>query len=93
MGQRLAANGEKWDVRLSREEPHDGIGLVIFRCVSNSSYGWRVVEVREGDLGTQERVDDLSTDELHKLFERSQPFDYSHDPKAHQDAIGDAGGV
>ena len=93
MGQRIEANGEKWEVRASREEPHDGVGLVIFRCVSNSSHGWRVVEVRESELGTQERVDDLSTDQLRRLFDRSQPFDYSHDPKAHPDATGDTGGV
>jgi hypothetical protein len=89
MTKRLEANGEDWDVQLSRERPHDGVGAVIFRCASNSSYGWRVVEVPAGEYETQERLDALSKVELRGLFDRSQPFDYTHDPKAHPDAIGD----
>ncbi|HUG42557.1 MAG TPA: hypothetical protein VMM12_18985 [Longimicrobiales bacterium] len=85
----LKANGEEWEVRLSRERPHEGVRVVVFRCVSNSSHGWRVVEVREGDYESQERLDELSAAELQALFERSQPFDYVHDPKAYPDAIGD----
>lgn len=92
MTSRLKANGEEWEVQLSRERPHEGVTSVIFRCTSNSSYGWRVVEVRTGDYESQERVDSLSTAELEELFERSQPFDYAHDPKAHPDALGDSTG-
>lgn len=91
MGRKIEANGEKWEVRLSREEPHEGVGVVIFRCTSNSSYGWRVVEIREGEFGTQERLEKLPDAELDALFARSQPFDYTHDPEAHPDSIGDSG--
>ena len=92
MSSTVKANGESWDIRLSREEPHDGVTSVIFRCLSNSSYGWRVVEVPSGEIETQDRLDDLSAGEIQRLFDRSQPFDYSHDPKAHPDAIGDTPG-
>lgn len=92
MANRLEANGEDWDVRLSRESPHEGVAAVVFRCASNSSWGWRVVEVPAGEYGSQERLDALSEVELRGLFDRSQPFDYTHDPKAHPDAIGDGPG-
>lgn len=92
MSNRIKANGEKWDVRLSREEPHSGVTSVIFRCATNSSFGWRVVEVPARQYETEEKVDDLSEDELQALFDRSQPFDYAHDPKAQEGAIGDSTG-
>ena len=93
MAQQLKANDETWEVRLSREEAHDGITSVIFHCVSNSSYGWRVVEVAAGKYGSQEGVDQLPDDELHRLFDRSQPFDYTHDHKARPGSIGDQPGI
>lgn len=84
------ANGESWDVSLSEERPREGVRPMIFRCTSNTSRGWRVVEVPESDY-TAERVDALSTDELDSLFDRSQPFDFAHDPKAVEGHIGDTG--
>ena len=84
------ANGEKWDVSLSEERPHEGVRPLIFRCTSNSSRGWRVVEVPASEY-TPEHMDELSPAELDSLFERSQPFDYSHDPKAVEGHIGDTG--
>lgn len=92
MTKRYEANGLEWEVELSRETPHSGVTSVIFRCLSNSSYGWRVVEVSVGEFPDPERIERLSEDELDVLFERSQPFDYAHDPKAHPDAIGDSVG-
>lgn len=89
MTRRLEAKGEEWDVRLSREAPHDGVTAVIFRCASNSSHGWRVVEVPAGEYGSQERVEERPEEELRQLFDRSQPFDYVHDEKALPDAVGD----
>lgn len=87
MAQRLDARGETWDVRLSREEARDGVKSVIFRCASNSSYGWRVVGVPAGEYESQEGLQSAPEAELHGLFERSQPFGYSHDPKARQDPL------
>lgn len=92
MARKLKANGEEWEVRLSREEPHEGVTAVVFHCVSNSSYGWRVVEVAAGQFESQERIEELADGELLRLFDRSQPFDYTHDPKAHPDAVGESRG-
>lgn len=92
MSSRIKANGEKWDVRLSREEPHAGVTSVIFRCATNSSFGWRVVEVPAGQYESPEQIDELPEAELRALFDRSQPFDYAHDPHARQDVIADAHG-
>lgn len=84
------ANGESWEVLLSEEEPREGMRPMIFRCTTNTSRGWRVVEVPAADY-SEARVNDLSPDELDSLFERSQPFDFTHDPKAVEGTVGDTG--
>lgn len=84
------AEGERWVVTLSEERPHEGTRPLIFRCDTNSSRGWRVVEVTAGDW-SDERVESLSSSELSELFDRAQPFDYAHDPKAVEGHIGDSG--
>lgn len=84
------ANGESWDVSLSEERPREGVRPLIFRCTSNTSRGWRVVEVPDSEY-TPERMEELSTSELDALFERSQPFDFAHDPLAVEGHDGDTG--
>lgn len=88
MSRSIRAADDRWDVRLSRERPHAGVGVITFHCTTNSSHGWRVVEVPAGEYPSQERLDALEEAELQRLFERSQPFDYAHDPAAH-DPAGD----
>lgn len=83
------ADGERWDVYLSEEDAHGGIRSLIFHCTSNSSHGWRVAEVPAAQYRSPadlERLDDPALDEL---YARSQPFDYTHDPQAREDHIGD----
>lgn len=87
---RYKAHGESWDVALSEEEAREGVRPIVFRCITNTSRGWRVVEVPAADY-SERRVNDLSSDELDSLFERSQPFDFTHDPKAIEGSIGDTG--
>lgn len=82
------ANNQSWSVYLSDERPHEGVRPLVFHCTSNSSFGWRVVEVPAGEFG-DDRLSEMPDSELGELFERSQPFDYPHDPKAREDAIGD----
>lgn len=84
------ANGHSWDVSLSDERPREGVRPLVFRCTDNTSRGWRVVEVPVDEF-PDERVEGLSTSELDALFDRSQPFDYAHDPKAVEGHIGDSG--
>lgn len=87
------ADGHTWDVYLSSDEPHDGVSALIFRCATDSGRGWRVVEVPSAEFASG-RVDRLGDEELRTLYDRSQPFDYAHDPKAHENRIGhDSGGV
>jgi hypothetical protein len=85
-------DGERWDVYLSKEGPHDGLRSVIFHCTSNSSHGWRVAEVPEDRIESEEVLEGMDDDELDELYQRSQPFDYSHDPHAREDHIGGGGG-
>ena len=79
------ANGETWEVVLSEEPARAGIRPLIFRCESNTSFGWRIVEVRGEDY-PEDSVDQLTKADLDSLFQRSQPFDYSHDPKAQEES-------
>jgi hypothetical protein len=84
----FTANDEEWNVYLSDERAHEGLRPLIFHCTTNSSHGWRVVEVPAGDY--EGRIGELAESELDELFERSQPFDYPHDPKAREGSIGDS---
>lgn len=87
------ADGHTWDVYLSSDEPHEGVSALIFRCATDSGRGWRVVEVPSGEISSG-RVENLARDRLRELYDRSQPFDYAHDERAHEDHIGHrSGGV
>ncbi len=88
------ANGETWDVYLSEEgaeEGHPGLRPVIFHCTSNTSWGWRVVEIAASDVSADRALEDVPVARLDELFARSEPFDAPADPKARQDHIGDSG--
>jgi hypothetical protein len=89
---RYDADGERWDVYLAEESPHDGVRSVIFHCVSNSSHGWRVAEVPAAEYASDEALERLEESDLEELYGRSQPFDYAHDPNAREDHIGDSHG-
>jgi hypothetical protein len=89
---RYDADGERWDVYLSEEAPRGGMRAVIFHCASNSSYGWRVVEVPADRYASDEAFEEAAEEELNALYTRSQPFDYAHDPKAREDHIGEGEG-
>ena len=85
------SDGETWEVYLSHEHPQHGVRALVFTCVTNSSYGWRVVEVPAADFPSNERVEGLSRPDLHALYDRSEPFDYPHDPRAKQKHVGQPG--
>ncbi len=89
---RYDADGERWDVYVSKESSREGLRPVIFHCLSNSSYGWRVVEVSEDEVRSDETLERLDDEALDQLYARSQPFDYARDPHAREDHIGDATG-
>ena len=87
MARMYKGNNLEWRVLLSERESRDGMIPVVFHCTSNTSFGWRVVEVPE-DKFAGRSADDLSDQELDELFADAQPFGAPRDPKAHEDAIG-----
>jgi hypothetical protein len=87
MARMYEGNGHEWRVLLSEREARDGLIPVVFHCTSNTSFGWRVVEVPE-ETYRGRSPEDLSDDELDRLFADAQPFGAPRDPKAHEDAIG-----
>jgi hypothetical protein len=89
---RYDADGERWDVYLSKEAPTEGVRSLIFHCESNSSHGWRVAEVPASELDSDRALEELDDDRLDEIYARSQPFDFAHDPKALEDHIGDSRG-
>lgn len=82
-------DGDTWRVYLGEDRPHPGVLPVIFYCDSNSSNGWRVVEVPAAELPGTDPLAGLSVSELEDLFSRAQPFDFTHDPKAEENSVGD----
>lgn len=82
------ADGETWEVYLSDERPHQGVRALVFTCVTNSSHGWRVVEVPAGEYPSKDHVDEIEKAELRSLYNRSSPFDYPHDPKSKRGNVG-----
>jgi hypothetical protein len=89
---RYDADGERWDVYLSKETPHEGVRSLIFHCSSNSSHGWRVAEVPAAKFDSDEVLEELDDEALGELYASSQPFDFAHDPHALEDHIGGSGG-
>lgn len=89
MANTYETGGDTWRVYLGEDPPHPGVLPLIFHCTSNPSHGWRVVEVPEGELGGRTSVDDLDESELGELFDRAQPFDYTHDPKSKENIVGE----
>lgn len=84
------AAGDSWRAYIGEDRPHPGVLPLIFHCTSNPSNGWRVVEVPESDFEWSTDLDDMPDSELAALFERAQPFDYTHDPKSRENSVGDS---
>lgn len=87
MARTYRGNDLEWRVILSGRESRPGMVPVVFHCTSNSSFGWRVVEVPVEMYGGRS-PEDLEDDELDRLFAEAQPFGAPQDPKAHEGAIG-----
>ncbi|HKJ92284.1 MAG TPA: hypothetical protein VJ957_03900, partial [Longimicrobiales bacterium] len=88
MSRQMKADGKHWKVALDKHAPHPGTRAVVFHCLSDRSYGYRVVEVPAAEIASQVALDQMKDDEVAALYARSQPFDFVHDPKAHEDHIG-----
>ena len=87
MARTYKANDLEWRVLISDRESEPGMVPVVFHCTSNTSFGWRVVEVPAADYEGRS-PDDLSDSELDELFAEAQPFGAQKDPKAREGSIG-----
>ncbi len=88
MAARIQADGETWEARLDRHEPHPGIHAVVFSCISNPQRAYHVVEVPAAEVPAPERLEALPRDRLSQLFADSDPMDVAHDPSADLDHPG-----
>lgn len=87
MARTYKGNGLEWRVILSDRESRAGMMALVFHAIHNTSFGWRVVEVPV-ETYRGRSPDDLSDQELDKLFAEAQPFGAPRDPKAQEGAIG-----
>ena len=76
-----------WRVIIGAGESRPGMIPVVFHCTSNSSFGWRVVEVAAETYGGKD-PEELTDEQLDAMFADALPFGAPKDPKAHEDAIG-----
>lgn len=82
MAPRIKADGDTWEARLDRFDPHPGVRAVVFSCVSNPQRPYHVVEVPAEDIPADGRLDALPKEQLVCLFAASDPMDVVHDPGA-----------
>jgi hypothetical protein len=81
-------DGEQWRAYLGEDPPHPGLLPLIFHCTSNSSHGWRVVEVSDREYASDADLEALEDAKVEALFRRAKPFDHPHDPKATENRVG-----
>jgi hypothetical protein len=84
MRNEIQADGDRWVVRPDDATTTEGVRTFVFHCVSNSSRGYRVVQVPESVAGNA----DFDERELRDLFDRSQTMDFVHDTDAHPEGHG-----
>lgn len=78
MAREIRADGDRWKVRLSADPPHPGTQALVFFPETCDQRPFRVVEVPEERVGSQEALDALSERELRELFQASSSMDYPH---------------
>lgn len=76
MAKRIKADNDTWLPTLEAAAAGGRQHLVFF-CVSNGQRPWRVVRLADDEIATSARLDDLSSDELRALFERSESMNVS----------------
>lgn len=83
---RIKVDGHRWEVRLGQDRPRPGHRVLLFFAQPTGQRPYRVVEVPETRLSSQEAVDRLSRDELLELYRDSTSMDI---PKLRSDEIAD----
>ena len=84
MRDEFSADGERWLMRADDATTTVGVRTFVFHCMSNTSRGYRVVQVPDSVAGDA----DFNEDEMRALFDRSQMMDFVHDADAQADGQG-----
>lgn len=84
----IEADGDRWQASLDAREPHPGVRAVVFHCRSRDQRPYRVAEVPEERVPSQEALAELSEDELREIFAASGAMDVTHDRKADPGNVG-----
>ncbi len=74
MAKRIKADNDRWRATL---DTSGGARMVVFFCASNGQRPYRVVRVDADEVSSQEHLDGMSTDELRRLFDRSESMNVS----------------
>lgn len=83
---RIKADGDRWRARLGQDRPRPGVRVVLFFCETTDQRPYRVVEVPEDRFTSQADLEELSTEELLDLYQKSGSLDY---PKLRSDEVQD----
>lgn len=78
MAREIRADGDRWSVRLSADPPEPGTQALVFFPVTCDQRPFRVVEVPDGRVGSEEALDALSERELRELYHQASSMGYPH---------------
>lgn len=73
---KIKADGDTWSVRVAERSPSDESRVIVFFCTTTDQRPYRVVEVPRERIPTPEMLDELSEDELRRLFTVSRSMDF-----------------
>lgn len=74
MAKRIKADNDSWRGAL---DTSGGARMVVFFCASNGQRPYRVVRVDADEVPSQEHLDDMSREDLLRLFARSESMNVS----------------
>lgn len=89
MKRKFSADGDDWLVSLDRHAPHPGVRAIVFHCVSDSQRPYHVTEVPIASMPNDSALEDLPESRLEELFADSEPMDFTHEGKAHEEHVAD----
>lgn len=68
MSREIRIDGDRWKVRLSQETPDHGVRAILYFPVTCDQRPYRVVEVPEEEIGSEDDLEAVSERELRELF-------------------------
>lgn len=74
MAKRIKADNDSWRATL---DTSGGQRMVVFFCASNGQRPYRVVRVEADEVPSGDHLDGMSSEELRRLFDRSESMNVS----------------